>query len=244
MENATNALMMAGAILLTIMILGLATHFYTQYKEFPKTQEAAIELEQIAKFNQDYESYVKQKMYGVDVVTVLNKAINNNKKYANALSGKYVKGENNYYIDVQLTLLSPVESTATQYKEAKDSNGLIDTILLQNQEIRGKVDGKGADKTFNLRVWLPAKTVINLLDEKADQVYMNQDITQILGDFETVKIKLAGTDKFDEFNYTIVRSGLTDFKRKFFECTGIEYNQETSRVSKIIFKELPRSGGD
>ena len=106
------------------------------------------------------------------------------------------------------------------------------------------MDGKGADKTFNLRVWLPAKTIINLLDEKADQVYMNQDITQILGDFETVKIKLAGTDKFDEFNYTIVRSGLTDFKRKFFECTGIEYNQETSRVSKIIFKELPRSGGD
>lgn len=244
MENATNALMIAGAILLTIMIMGLATYFYAQFKEFPQIQEEAVQLEQIAKFNQDYESYAKQKMYGVDVVTVINKAINNNKKYANALNGKYVKGANNYYIDVQLTLLTSVASYATQYKEAKDSNGLIDTIQLENQEIRGKVNGKGADKTFKLRVWLPAKTVINLLDENADQVYMNENLTEILGDFETVKIKLAGTDKFDEFNYTIVNSGLTDFKRKFFECTDIEYNKETSRVSKIVFKELPRSGGD
>lgn len=238
MENASKALMMAGAILLTIMVLGLAVYFYTQFKQFPGKQEEALEMEQITKFNQEYESYYKQKMYGVDVVTVLNKAINNNKKYANPINGKYLKNTNNYYIDVQIKLLSPVISYATQYKELEGST------RLENQTIRGKIDGKGLDRSFILRTWLPAKTIINLLDENEDQVYMNKDIEQILEDFETVKIKLAGTDKFDEFNYTIVKSGLTDFKRKFFRCTNIEYNKETTRVSRIVFEELSRGEGE
>ena len=68
---------------------------------------------------------------------------------------------------------------------------------------------------------------------------MNEDIQALLKDFETVKIKLSGTEKYDEFNYTLVSSGFTNFKRKYFECTGIEYNKETSRVSKLIFKEIP-----
>ena len=72
MENASKALMIAGAVLITILVLGIAMYFFTQFREFPKEQEAAIEREQIAKFNQEYESYNKQKMYGVDVVTILN----------------------------------------------------------------------------------------------------------------------------------------------------------------------------
>lgn len=244
MENASKALTMAGAVLLTIMILGMGVYFYSQFKSFPSKQEEAAELEQITKFNQDYESYYKQKMYGVDVVTVLNKAISNNKKYANSINGRLLKGENNYYIDVQIKLLTSVVSSALQYKEVENSNGLIDTILLENQTIRGKIDGKGLDKSFVLTTLLPAKTTINLLDENETQVYMNKNIETILENFETVKIKLAGTDKFDEFNYTIVNSGLTDFKRKFFKCTSIEYNEDTSRVSRLIFEEISRSGGE
>lgn len=239
MENASKALMIAGAVLITLLVLGIAMYFFTQFREFPKEQEAAIEREQIAKFNQEYESYNKQKMYGVDVVTILNKAISNNKSYANFINGKYLKDENNYYIDVQVTLLTPVSSSAVQYKEIPDSNGKVDTIPIENKTIRGKIEGKGKEETFTLGEVLPAKTSINLLEETSDQVFMNEDIQALLKDFETVKIKLSGTEKYDEFNYTLVSSGFTNFKRKYFECTGIEYNKETSRVSKLIFKEIP-----
>lgn len=238
MENASKALMIAGAVLITIIVLGMAIYFYSQMKKFPHEQEAALERQQIAKFNQEYESYSKQKMYGVDVVTVLNKAISNNKRYANFINGKYLKDENNYYIDVEITLVTPVSSSAIQYKEVAGSNGMVDAIPIENKTIRGQVNGKGKVEEFELKVVLPAKTTINLLDETEDQYYMNNDIKFLENNIENVKIKLSGTEKFDEFNYTLVNNGFTDFKRKYFECTGIEYNKDTSRVSKIIFKEI------
>lgn len=242
MENASKALMIAGAVLITIMVLGIVMYFYAQLKEFPKEQEAAIERQQIAKFNQEYESYYKQKMYGVDVVTVLNKAISNNKKYAHFINGKYLKDENHYYIDVEITLLKPVSSEAMQYREIEDTNGMVDSIPIENKTITGYVDGKKSkQKTYELGVVFEAKKPINLLEEDDTQVFMNDDIVAILQDFETEKIQLKGETKYDEFNYTLVYSGFTDFKRKYFECVGIEYSNETSRVSKVIFKELPHA---
>ena len=67
MENASKALVMAGAILITIMVLGMFIFFFAQLKEFPKQQDEAKKLAQISKFNQEYESYYKKKMYGTDV---------------------------------------------------------------------------------------------------------------------------------------------------------------------------------
>lgn len=237
MENASKALMMAGAVLLTILILGMVVYFYSQFKSFPREQEAAKEQQQITKFNEEYESYQKQKMYGVDVVTIMNKAINNNKKYANFITGKYLLGENNYYIDVQVTLLTPISSSAIQYIPGTD--GLIDTIPLKNRTIRGKINGKGKEESFKLEQVFDAKVPFTLLEFNDTEAFMDRKIEEFLKDFETVKIQLSGETKFDEFNYTVVSSGFTDFKRKYFECTGIEYNKETSRVSKIMFKELP-----
>lgn len=78
MENATKALAMAGGVLIAIVTIAALIFVYNQIKEAPKQMEEKKYEQQLTKFNKEYESYEKKLMRGTDVVSVINKAINNN----------------------------------------------------------------------------------------------------------------------------------------------------------------------
>lgn len=81
MENAAKALLIAGGVLLALLIISVMVYMFSQMKSLQQAQEAKIEEEQIAEFNKGFETYDKKVMYGADVISVLNKAANNNAKY-------------------------------------------------------------------------------------------------------------------------------------------------------------------
>lgn len=81
MENAAKALLIAGGVLLALLIISVMVYMFSQIKSLQQAQETKIEQEQIAEFNKGFETYDKKVMYGADVISVLNKAANNNTKY-------------------------------------------------------------------------------------------------------------------------------------------------------------------
>lgn len=60
---------------------------------FMKLSEVRTQSLETIKFNQEYEYYNKSGLYGIDITTVINKAVNNNEKY------EIEKNEKNRYID-------------------------------------------------------------------------------------------------------------------------------------------------
>ena len=65
------------------------------------------DVEQLAKFNLEYEIYDKKGMYGVDVISCLNKAISNNEKYVEG--GSFLTGNkygDEFTVDVWVRLTS------------------------------------------------------------------------------------------------------------------------------------------
>ena len=95
MENASKALIIAGGILLGIITI---TMFYYMFNKASSVIDASSEngaQEELLKFNQGFEVYNKKIMYGSDVISVINKAIDNNKKYK--VTNDY---SSNYYVDV------------------------------------------------------------------------------------------------------------------------------------------------
>jgi len=113
MENASNALIIAGGVLITIILIGSLAYMYNAMVQYPAEQEHQLQIEQLDKFNSEYEAYQKNKMYGTDVVTILNKAINNN-NYNNEKGDK----EGFYNINVEITLIDDIIS----YTETYDIN--------------------------------------------------------------------------------------------------------------------------
>lgn len=141
MENATKALIMVANLMLAVIILSVVVYFFQHISILPAEEDRVKKAEQIQKFNLEYEVYDKKLMYGVDVISALNKANSNNEKYVegNFLSG--TKSGEEYIIDIVVYLKTPLEGSLTvsylsnnAYGEVKEEDYLegqgIDTITL------------------------------------------------------------------------------------------------------------------
>lgn len=82
MENASKALLIAGGVLIALIILAMLLAMFNSMSNIQKEQEEQIKIEQIAAFNSEFEAYNKKVMYGTDVITLINKVAENNKKYS------------------------------------------------------------------------------------------------------------------------------------------------------------------
>lgn len=83
MENASKALIIAGEILIALLILGILVYGYVNIKNLSQVDQDNIEIQQLTFFNKQYESYNKKLLRGVDVISIMNKAVDNNIKYEN-----------------------------------------------------------------------------------------------------------------------------------------------------------------
>ena len=55
---------------------------FNRLSSIQNEQEEQTKTEQLAAFNAEYEAYNKKAMYGADVITLINKVAENNKKYS------------------------------------------------------------------------------------------------------------------------------------------------------------------
>ena len=118
MENAVKALEMAAGVLLGVILMAAVAYFFTQISTWPENEDDLASSEQLAKFNQEYEVYNKSKMYGVDVLSCLNKVISNNAdKYENDTYTWNIN-DNNKNINLEI-------DTSTVVNEINDSNSKL-----------------------------------------------------------------------------------------------------------------------
>ena len=73
------------------------------------------EAKQLEDFNSSLESYNKKLMYGTEIITVINKAVDNNKRY-----GVESDTSSKYYVDIVFRLKKDVDETIEEYKRQPD----------------------------------------------------------------------------------------------------------------------------
>ena len=81
MENASKALLIAGGILIALIIITMFIMMFNRLSNIQVEQEEQAKIEQLAAFNAEYEAFNKKVMYGVDVISLINKVAENNRKY-------------------------------------------------------------------------------------------------------------------------------------------------------------------
>ena len=142
MEHANKAMIMAFGMLVAVMIMGAIAFVFTRLKAFPTQDDEIESVEQRRLFNQEFEVYDKKIMYGVDVISVLNKAQSNNEKYVegNFLSGNLFNTD--YIINIvvnftkeldetfQVTYLQNTASGVTEFEYAGEGPVGVSAIVL------------------------------------------------------------------------------------------------------------------
>lgn len=80
-DNASQALLIAGGILLAIITLSLLVVMFGNLNIIGTSQEDKEDVEKLDEWNQEWEAYNKKLLYGTEVLTVINKAEQNNSDY-------------------------------------------------------------------------------------------------------------------------------------------------------------------
>lgn len=78
MDNASHALLIAGGILLGILTLTLFVAMFSNLSVMQNAKAEKNEAKKLKEWNTTWEVYNKQYLYGSDVLTVINKALESN----------------------------------------------------------------------------------------------------------------------------------------------------------------------
>ncbi len=146
MENASKALLIAGEILIAILLLGVLVYGYNNLSYFMEDKQTDTQRQQLTAFNKQYESYNRKLLRGVDVISVMNKAISNNTKY---------EGESYYNIDVTFEMAE----ACVYYKDSKNGiqkrEGVFEVgTIYKMEEFSSKIPaGSEAFTDFKRRVF-------------------------------------------------------------------------------------------
>lgn len=131
MENATKALTMAAGVLIAILIIALIYLLINSISESSEQDELALKAQQTAEFNKAYESYDKPLMRGTEVISVINKAMDNNLRYID---------DEQFQIQIEVELTSEIEvpqengSTITVYPGVYTESSQEYQQLIGNEE--------------------------------------------------------------------------------------------------------------
>lgn len=149
MENISKALIITGGILLTILILTLIVFIFNRINLIPQEQIQQHGELGIIEFNRSFEVYQKPLMYGTDIISVINQAIDHNMR--NGLLNENSNLFSRSFVNPIHGELMGIEVKLNSTQEELDLNTRVRIFYIKN--INGSLReleytrGKGPQKT-------------------------------------------------------------------------------------------------
>lgn len=255
--SLSKALIMVASVLLAMIVIGFITFSFRRMGTWAQTSDDELLTKQKDKFNKEYEVYDKDLMYGVDVISCLNKALSNNDKISEK---KYVTGDmldQSYEIKVKVSLKSKelAESLEVYYTPNNISgfsdknnytyqNGVgIDDVDLEEAGFKF-IDNENYMKLSKFKKNDKLKTKTDdKVDLESKEITLSKDSTendkiiQLLEASNSISEIVKNKDKTKNWTKAEFRSALYDLKTRKFKCVNLTYS-EAGRVNFIEFKEI------
>ena len=131
MENASKALLMAGAVFIAVIIIALLVKSISNVSSFQESRLIEQEQEKIIEFNESYIRYVGTYVYGTEVASLKNK-YESDKKVAVEVLPVGTQLPTNIGQDTQYYKCTGVEYNL--------STGRINKITFQKVEVDSTID--------------------------------------------------------------------------------------------------------
>ena len=137
MENASKALIIAGAILLAILIIGLGIFIYRQAAN--TVSDTGMDQLAIQQFNGQFENYIKDNVSGATVKSLIQ-LVNTN----NAVEDTSKTIALNYENGLDESGINSVEKYDVSVNDASEKNGYVNGVI-KNILIKKHVEKKSGE---------------------------------------------------------------------------------------------------
>ncbi len=232
MENAAKALEIAGGILIAALVVSVLIISYNNMKALPDTQEQVLSAQQLQSFNQSFLSYNSQNLQGIDMISLINKAEDNekNKEYPVTIKFTITKRINiqivRHYLNVQNKWSTNI------YKDTSNISLYVGTYSSENV-----IQYMKNESTFfgSLKNNIGNQTSEIYCDENGDTANGEEYYTKRYE--KDIFPSTSDSSRTGKGQYFTLTNPYTEFKKKKFKCTNVGYN-ENGRVNLMEFVEI------
>ena len=219
MENASKALIMAGGVLISLMVIGLLVLFYNNLSGMKKIKTDSETEQQAAEFNKQYDVYARD-VYGSEILSIANKIADYNKREA----------DNKGYTPIDL--------------EVTFTKGLSERYFVENKVYSAKdlydiTANKSAKNPICLEEYvkqLGNKTVYSKTNSSISR-QIKKIATMRTNDLQALGIEEADyKDNLAEYNQ--YKNLLTQMKETVFKYVKFDYDENNGRIKKMIYKSV------
>ena len=214
MENASKALIIAGEVLLGVLLLALIVFVFGRLGNVELARQESEEQAQVVEYNKEFESYNRKDLLGNDIISIINKVEDYNKREA----------KNKSYKAIELNVNLVIGITGTNDFTAGNYN--FDLIRTKYNNVNNKIQNLLKEKYNGKDISYYASQTSDVLESVCQNLKNSQNQTV---SYDTIKKKV------DEYN--LYSSVLKEFKKKKFRCSNVDYDKTTGRISLMKFEE-------
>ena len=89
MENASKALIMAGSVLITLVIIGALLLMFNSLSSYQQVGEQNTKEAQVIAFNNQFETYLRNNVRGSDMISLMHRILDYNNRKGDNSSEKF-----------------------------------------------------------------------------------------------------------------------------------------------------------
>lgn len=239
MENASKALIMAGSVLISIMVISLLVLGYNQMSHLEQTREDADAVDKLADYMRRFEQF-ERTVYGSELLSLGNLQQDYNLSEARIDVG---------YAPIEITVEITKEISRSEYfkpkpyimKDLVEEKEKIESKIEEYEKLNDNYKNKSvkyySQKSYReiaerFGIYIPsnAPSDSESFDENGNVIKSEKDY--LLENTSTKRL-LEDIDEYIRLNsiYNEFRTG------KQFEWQNTEYDENTGRIKKMIFVE-------
>lgn len=213
MENASRALVIAGGVLLSLIIIGVVMFAYRGITSLQKEKDISLSNEQVSKINEQIEKYTKKSViYGSEVLSICNAIEDYSRKYPGypkitAIIKIKADGKDNDIKECFKDEYDGIQSLKNDYNEA-----------IRIRDVNGKTtisNGKTIEELYNF---------LETGGENGDKLNSYFELYGLNDSPTTTLILLK--------RYELYKGYINTFREKRFKAS-VEYSNTTGIIKKI-----------
>lgn len=217
MENAAQALIIAGSVLIGLLIIGALVFTYREITDSEGSEQEQIRIQQIDEFNKQYTSFEK-KLYGSELLSLINKAIDYDNKIDTEQSG--------------YTKMSIIVTVSRQTDFINTGNYTINNVQNQNLFTTKLVKIDQIKNTYGGDQYL--QRLVALYNGGSTK---EAELKALL---EEIEIDISSPGKLDKVKEDLkTYYGYIEFKRKQFKHIETKYDENgNGRIISMEYEEI------
>ena len=225
MENASKALLIAGGVLVSILVITVFIYMITRISEFRRSNEDLARIENVSEFNKRFTNYQRDDVQGYELLSLIHNVIDYNEQYS---TDSTINKDSYNPISLTISLVTE-NNTPLRNQLTYDNNNRLFTLDTYKDEI--KANNRNTSNSFQYSIEKKIEDAKNTLGIQGDDIAskLAKNIGSIFKTKEQIQSEAEKYDSEDAV-YNLMAN-------TYNQCTGTNEMTCSSAKNYLVIKK-------